>query len=114
MIEKEFIANKLIIKEEKVVGNYKFVIYDITDWKKEAKVYNYSPGNLDVYYDNEFLFNINTLIKRFLNQKNPKWKSDYIYEVSYFKDDIVKVYGDLFTWNFDMNSRKIVSRVINR
>ncbi len=114
MGEKEFIAKNFVIKEETVIGNYKFVIYEITDWCKDAKVCSYSPGNMDIYYDNEFLFNSNTLIKMFLNQKNPKCKSDLFYEVKHYKDNNVKLFGNLFTWDFDMNSQKIVSRVVNK
>ncbi|PAT01484.1 hypothetical protein CI105_06250 [Candidatus Izimaplasma bacterium ZiA1] len=114
MIEEEFIARNFAISEETVIGKYKFVIYDISDWPKGAKMYNYCPGNMDVYYENEFLFNSNTLIKMFLNQKNPKWKSDYFYDISYFEDSIVKFNGNLFTWDFDMQTKRIVSRTINK
>lgn len=114
MIEQEFIAKDFKLKEEIVIGKFKFYIYDILDWPKHVKVYNYSPGNMDVYYDNKFLFNSNKCIKMYLKQKNAKHKSDLIYEVEHDKDTIIKFYGNLFIWDFDMISQRIVSRLPNR
>lgn len=115
MSDKIYLVHEFSLKEEVVILGLKFIIYSLVDYDKGLKVTNFTPGNMDIYKEQEFLVNSNKLIKTYAMKNN--WtglKSDVIYNVKQHSNHIVRFSGNIHSYDFDVDILEIVASIINK